>query len=135
MKTNTGPRAKSLRTEDDLPMSVVVGGSIALIVIMFLFLEFKPVPGTFVGAWANLAASLLVIVFGFLFVTVSSRIVGFDRELGEPCFWNDDCDADGDVGDFPGEGVDGTGVWGAGDHDWAGRCVSRLLTLETRARI
>ena len=43
---------------------------------MFLFLEFKPVPGAFVGWAANLAASLLVVVFGFLFVTVSSRIVG-----------------------------------------------------------
>ena len=43
---------------------------------MFLFLEFKPVPGAQVGALANFAASLLVVVFGFLFVTVSARIVG-----------------------------------------------------------
>ena len=51
---------------------------------MFFFLEFKPVPGAFVGWAANLAASLLVVVFGFLFVTVSSRIVGLDRHLGQP---------------------------------------------------
>ncbi len=51
---------------------------------MFLFLEFKPVPGAFVGWGANLAASLLVIVFGFLFVTVSSRIVGLVGSSASP---------------------------------------------------
>src|ERR1700753_3560769 len=51
---------------------------------MFLFLEFKPVPGAFVGWAANLAASLLVIVFGFLFVTVSSRIVGLVGSSASP---------------------------------------------------
>jgi uncharacterized oligopeptide transporter (OPT) family protein len=43
---------------------------------MFFFLYFKPVPGAQVGIWANLAASFLVVFFGFLFVTVSSRVVG-----------------------------------------------------------
>ena len=51
---------------------------------MFLFLEFKPVPGAFVGWAANLAASLLVVVFGFLFVTVSSRIVGLVGSSASP---------------------------------------------------
>ncbi len=51
---------------------------------MFLFLEFKPVPGAFVGWPANLAASLLVVVFGFLFVTVSSRIVGLVGSSASP---------------------------------------------------
>jgi uncharacterized oligopeptide transporter (OPT) family protein len=55
---------------------VVFGGSIVLILLMFLFLEYKPIPGAQVGALANLAAALLVVVFGFLFVTVSARIVG-----------------------------------------------------------
>jgi putative OPT family oligopeptide transporter len=76
--------AKPLRTEDDLPMSFVIGGSVALVVIMFLFLQFKPVPGTYVGPLANLAASLLVVVFGFLFVTVSSRIVGLIGSSASP---------------------------------------------------
>ena len=75
---------KPLRTENDIPMSVVVGGSLVLILLMFLFLEFKPVPGAQVGWLANLAASLLVVVFGFLFVTVSARIVGIVGSSASP---------------------------------------------------
>jgi uncharacterized oligopeptide transporter (OPT) family protein len=75
---------KPLRTENDIPMSVVVGGSLVLILLMFLFLEFKPVPGAQVGWMANLAAALLVVVFGFLFVTVSSRIVGIVGSSASP---------------------------------------------------
>ena len=72
------------RTEHDLPMSVVLGGSVLLVLLMFLFLTFKPVPGAQVGWLANLAASLLVVVFGFLFVTVSSRIVGLIGSSANP---------------------------------------------------
>jgi putative OPT family oligopeptide transporter len=78
------PRERSGRTGNDLPMSVVVGGSVLLVGIMFLFLQLHPVPGTFVGVWANLAASLLVVVFGFLFVTVSARIVGIVGSSASP---------------------------------------------------
>jgi putative OPT family oligopeptide transporter len=83
-KRATAARSNALRTEDDLPMSVVVGGSVVLIVLMFLFLTFKPVPGAQVGILANLAASLMVVVFGFLFVTVSSRIVGLIGSSANP---------------------------------------------------
>jgi putative OPT family oligopeptide transporter len=76
--------AKRLRTDDDLPMSVVLGGSVLLVIIMFLFLQFKPVPGAQVGPLANIAASLLIVVFGFLFVTVSSRIVGLIGSSANP---------------------------------------------------
>ena len=76
--------SKPLRTENDIPMSVVIGGSVVLILLMFLFLEFKPVPGAQVGWLANLAASLLVVVFGFLFVTVSARIVGIVGSSASP---------------------------------------------------
>ena len=65
-------------------MSVVIIGSLLIVACMFLFLEFKPVPGAFVGWGANLAASLLVVVFGFLFVTVSSRIVGLVGSSASP---------------------------------------------------
>ncbi len=84
MRGGKASAAKAIRTEDDLSMRVVVLGSIALVIIMFLFLQFKPVPGTFVGPAANLAASLLVVVFGFLFVTVSSRIVGLIGSSASP---------------------------------------------------
>jgi uncharacterized oligopeptide transporter (OPT) family protein len=76
--------AKPIRTENDLSMSVVLIGSLLIVVCMFLFLEFRPVPGAFVGWGANLAASLLVVVFGFLFVTVSSRIVGLVGSSASP---------------------------------------------------
>jgi len=79
-----GTKATVLRTDHDLPGSVVIGGSVLLIVMMFFFLTFKPVPGAQVGVLANLAASVLVIVFGFLFVTVSSRIVGLIGSSASP---------------------------------------------------
>jgi putative OPT family oligopeptide transporter len=72
------------RTEQDLPPSVVIGGSLVLIVLMFLFLQFKPVPGAYVGPLANLAAALMIVVFGFLFVTVSARIVGIVGSSASP---------------------------------------------------
>jgi len=72
------------RTEHDLPPIVVFGGSAVLIVLMFLFLQFKPVPGAYVGPMANAAAALLIVVFGFLFVTVSARIVGIVGSSASP---------------------------------------------------
>ncbi|MGA2048461.1 MAG: oligopeptide transporter, OPT family [Terracidiphilus sp.] len=77
-------KARPLRTENDLSMSVVIFGSLAIVALMFFFLEFKPVPGAQVGWAANLAAALLVVVFGFLFVTVSSRIVGLIGSSASP---------------------------------------------------
>ena len=85
MKSGAGAEtAKPIRTENDLSMSVVIIGSLLIVACMFIFLEFKPVPGAFVGWGANLAASLLVVVFGFLFVTVSSRIVGLVGSSASP---------------------------------------------------
>jgi putative OPT family oligopeptide transporter len=75
---------KISRVEHDLPMGVVVGGSVVLIALMFAFLEFKPVPGAQVGWLANLAASILVVIFGFLFVSVSARIVGIVGSSSSP---------------------------------------------------
>jgi putative OPT family oligopeptide transporter len=80
----SGAKVAAVRTEQDLPMSVVIGGSLLLVLMMFFFLTFKPVPGAQVGIGANLAASLLVVIFGFLFVTVSSRIVGLIGSSASP---------------------------------------------------
>src|SRR6185437_4165462 len=80
----SGSTAKIIRTERDIPMPVVLGGSALLVVLMWAFLQFHPVPGAQVGALANLAAALLVIVFGFLFVTVSARIVGIVGSSASP---------------------------------------------------
>jgi putative OPT family oligopeptide transporter len=82
----SGGKAKSapLRTDDDLSLTVVIGGSLLLVLLMFFFLTFKPVPGAQVSWLANLAASLLVAFFGFLFVTVSSRICGLIGSSSNP---------------------------------------------------
>jgi putative OPT family oligopeptide transporter len=84
MRPGSGGKKKPIRTEDDLSMGVVVFGSLLIVAVMFIFLQFKPVPGAYVGWVANLAASLLVVVFGFLFVTVSSRIVGLIGSSASP---------------------------------------------------
>jgi putative OPT family oligopeptide transporter len=84
LKPGTEAAAKPLRTEHDLSMRFVLIGSAVLVACMFFFLEFKPVPGAYVGWMANLAASLLIVVFGFLFVTVSSRIVGLIGSSANP---------------------------------------------------
>jgi putative OPT family oligopeptide transporter len=64
---NAGGTA-TLRTDKDMSLKVVVGGIIALIAVIML------VPQLHLQ-W-NLLGALLIIVFGFLFVTVSSRLTG-----------------------------------------------------------
>jgi putative OPT family oligopeptide transporter len=54
------------RTEQDISMKWVVGGIIALVV---LIMAFRTLHMNFLGA-------LMIILFGFLFVTVSSRLTG-----------------------------------------------------------
>jgi len=81
---NKASSTTTLRTDKDLPMWFVIAGSIALVLLMFFFLTFKPVPGAQTSALSNLAASLLIVLFGFLFVTVSSRIVGLIGSSANP---------------------------------------------------
>jgi putative OPT family oligopeptide transporter len=66
------------RTERDLPLSFVLLGSLALIAIIALL---PNLPGSFPG---SLLMALLVVVFGFFFVTVSSRIVGIIGSSSNP---------------------------------------------------
>jgi putative OPT family oligopeptide transporter len=84
MRGARAAKTEPIRTERDFSMGTAIVGSVLLVILMFLFLEFKPVPGALVGVWANLAASLLIVVFGFLFVTVSSRIVGLIGSSANP---------------------------------------------------
>ena len=72
------------RTERDLPLPVILMSVGLLLVMIILFLQFKPVPGAYVGLGANIAAGLLVMVFGFMFVTVSARIVGIVGSSSSP---------------------------------------------------
>ena len=84
MRPGAAEAAKPLRTENDLSMRTVVFGSLVLVAFTFFFLQFKPVPGAYVGPLPNLAAALLIVIFGFLFVTVSSRIVGLIGSSANP---------------------------------------------------
>ncbi len=59
-------KEKVLRTEQDLPMSVVVFGSIGLVAAIWL----API------LHINAISAILIVLFGFFFVTVSSRITG-----------------------------------------------------------
>ena len=74
----------SLRTERDLPMSTVVIGSLVLLAMMWVLLTFKPVPGAPTGMFSNLMAAIFVVIFGFMFVTVSSRICGLIGTTANP---------------------------------------------------
>ncbi len=72
------------RIERDLSMKVVLIGSLAIVAMMWALLSFKPIPGAQTGLFANIVAALFVVVFGFLFVTVSSRICGLIGTSANP---------------------------------------------------
>ena len=72
------------RTERDLSMRVVIVGSVVIMAMIWALLRFKPIPGAQSGAFANLIAAFFIIVFGFLFVTVASRISGLIGNSSNP---------------------------------------------------
>ncbi len=72
------------RTENDLPMNIVMIGSTVLVVFIWALLTFMPIPNAETGGLSNLLSALLVVIFGFLFVTVSSRIVGLIGSSANP---------------------------------------------------
>lgn len=70
----SGESAEKLRTDRDLPLVYVLIGSAVLIILMT---SLPNVPTNFLSA-------ILVIVFGFFFVTVASRIVGLIGSSSSP---------------------------------------------------
>ena len=72
------------RTDDDIDMKWALAGAGLVLVMMWGMLTFKPIAGAYTTWYANIAAALLVIVFGFLFVTVSSRITGLIGTSSNP---------------------------------------------------
>jgi len=66
LRAATVAHAAVLRTERDLPMKFVVAGIVALVLLILA----AP------ALHMNLLGALLIVVFGFLFVAVSSRITG-----------------------------------------------------------
>jgi len=67
---------EGLRTERDIPMTMVLGGSLALAVFMAV------TPG--LPTQGNFLAAVLILIFGFFFVTVSSRITGLIGSSSNP---------------------------------------------------
>ena len=62
------------RTSKDIPLSIVLGGSLVLVVFMALI---PNIP-------TNFLSSVMIVIFGFFFVTVSSRIVGLIGSSSNP---------------------------------------------------
>jgi putative OPT family oligopeptide transporter len=68
--------AATIRTERDLSTTVVLGGSLALAVFLAVM------PG--LPTQGNVLAAVLVVLFGFFFATVSSRITGLIGSSSNP---------------------------------------------------
>jgi putative OPT family oligopeptide transporter len=65
-----------VRTERDIPMTIVLAGSLALAIFLAVM------PG--LPTQGNVLVSVLVILFGFFFATVSSRITGLIGSSSNP---------------------------------------------------
>ncbi len=72
------------RREHDIPIGFALSGAGLLLAMLWCFLTFNPIPGAETSMFANLAASVFVLAFGFLFVTVASRIVGIIGQSAAP---------------------------------------------------
>lgn len=73
-ESRSAVKVEKLRTEKDIPLVFVLVGSILLVIFMALI---PSVP-------ANLMSAVMIVIFGFFFVTVSSRIVGLIGSSSNP---------------------------------------------------
>jgi len=73
-KKDDSATVEKTRTEKDMPLIYVLVGSLILIVFMSVIPQ---IPG-------NVISSIMIVVFGFFFVTVSSRIVGLIGSSSNP---------------------------------------------------
>jgi len=79
-----GETTAASRLDRDVPMRVVVLGSIVIIAMMWVLLTFHPLKGAETNWYQNLFAGVFVVVFGFLFVTVAGRISGLLGNSSNP---------------------------------------------------
>ena len=68
LRGGSAASAGAPRTDQDMSMKVVIGGIIVLVVMIMLFPQ--------LNLKFNLIGAILIVAFGFLFVTVSSRLTG-----------------------------------------------------------
>ena len=71
---NKNAAHKGLRTEQDLPIPVLIAVALVIAVLIWLIPTFP----------VNLIGALIIVVFGFFFATVSSRMVGLVGSSNNP---------------------------------------------------
>lgn len=74
MSNNKGKAASGLRTDQDMPMPIILIG-VGVIAIAIWLLPTFPI---------NLLGAVIVVIFGFFFATVSSRMVGLIGSSNNP---------------------------------------------------
>ncbi len=79
-----GVTAAASRVDRDTPMRWVIVGSLVIVAMMWVLLTFHPMQGAATRWYQNLFAGVFVTVFGFLFVTVASRISGLLGNSSNP---------------------------------------------------
>src|SRR5438094_7576001 len=79
-QSSLGKHVATERTARDLPLSLVAAGSLLMVIGVWVLLAFRVNP----GARGNLASSILIILFGFFFATVSARIAGLLGSSSNP---------------------------------------------------
>ena len=72
--SNANGNIEKSRTEKDIPLLYVLIGSVILVILMAII---PSIP-------TNVLSSIMIVVFGFFFVTVSSRIVGLIGSSSNP---------------------------------------------------
>ncbi len=73
-ENRTNGKVEKIRTEKDIPLVYVLVGSVLLVILMVII---PSIP-------TNLLSSIMIVIFGFFFVTVSSRIVGLIGSSSNP---------------------------------------------------
>lgn len=74
MSNNKGKAASGLRTDQDMPMPIILIGVGVIAIAIWLFPTFP----------INLLGAVIVVIFGFFFATVSSRMVGLIGSSNNP---------------------------------------------------
>ncbi|HKD15462.1 MAG TPA: oligopeptide transporter, OPT family [Candidatus Angelobacter sp.] len=84
LAASSGGTSSQLRTDRDIKLKWALAGAAGLLLLMWAMLTFYPIQGANTSAVSNFFASVMVVVFGFLFVTVSSRITGLIGTSSNP---------------------------------------------------
>lgn len=72
VKGGKSTSTEQLRTQKDLPMSIVAGGIVLVLLLVFLFFHFGVVNGNFTHSFVGL---LIVAIISFLFTTVAANAI------------------------------------------------------------